>query len=446
MDLNADEQLEQHQEHSSFQELQHLNIDLCLELIFPYLELDDLANAADTCKQMQSAAEDAFARNYGGNVFVVSERAYYGKNDFERDTTIYIGNRKRCFQVLRSFGHLISGLYLIYYEFTKPFWMELDKYVENYCANYISRLEILGRKCSFRNLPSTFPRVENVVLLSCELDGRITELNERFPKMRSLVLARDFFHWTKVCYEPSIVEHFPHLEHLSVFLADWHEKRHGLREHTVLSILRLNPSLRRLNLCSDHYLSEEFVRSVSEICESLNTLQITGRALNFHGKIHFKNVKMLTIQLHRGIFDTPIPLTFDALEIFKCRFLELEPFVFDFIRNNPTIVKLDLLFLDHVKHIFAFKNTAETKRLFASVKEVWLIISNNTFSSAKEITNFMDNCPSVQSLVLKAKDMLVYNKLKEFTKLLEHNMIFTTNEKERVFIYQRPIQNNLRRM
>lgn len=68
MDLDNDQQ------YSSFQDIQHLNIDLCLELILPYLNVQDLANCADTSKQMRRAAEIIFAHKYGRTLFDIGEK------------------------------------------------------------------------------------------------------------------------------------------------------------------------------------------------------------------------------------------------------------------------------------------------------------------------------------------------------------------------------------
>lgn len=41
------------EEYSSFKDFQHINIDLCLELICEHLDLGDLVMVADSCKQIK---------------------------------------------------------------------------------------------------------------------------------------------------------------------------------------------------------------------------------------------------------------------------------------------------------------------------------------------------------------------------------------------------------
>lgn len=153
MDSSDDEQLELDQQNSSFQEFQHLNIDLCLELIFPYLDVSDFGNVADSCKQMKRAAEIVFAHKYGRNVFLHERRRKWisAYSVLTHRNLIYIHDPKMCYQVLRSFGHLISKLHLECYESNDLFLTHLDEYVTKYCANYITELEFTDRKRSFEN-------------------------------------------------------------------------------------------------------------------------------------------------------------------------------------------------------------------------------------------------------------------------------------------------------
>lgn len=274
---------------------------------------------------------------------------YYAAT-FECDTYrsfVYLYDSKICFKVLRCFGHVISKVHLAYYGFTDLFWMHFDEYVKKYCANYITELEFYIRNRSFENLQISFPNVETVRLLNCNLDKSITKFNERFPKMRGLELARGYSKGTKADDESCIVAYYPHLEHLSINISSWMSRAYvlGFRDETVLSVLELNPNIQSLQLCSDWGLEEEFVRSISKICKSLDILQITGCPLRFKGKIHFKSVKTFKIDHQCRFFNSPIPLTFDAVEAFE--FDSVSPFksfLFDFVRNNPTIVKLSLLF------------------------------------------------------------------------------------------------------
>lgn len=77
--------------------------------------------------------------------------------------------------------------------FTDLFWIRLDEYLVKYCANSLTELEFLHRELSFEKLQITFPNIQKIQLTNCYLDDFITKFNERFPKMRSLELARGYY-------------------------------------------------------------------------------------------------------------------------------------------------------------------------------------------------------------------------------------------------------------
>lgn len=56
MDTSDSEQLDEEQ-YSSFSDFRQLNMDFCLELVCPYMDVNDLSSVADSCKQMKRAAE-----------------------------------------------------------------------------------------------------------------------------------------------------------------------------------------------------------------------------------------------------------------------------------------------------------------------------------------------------------------------------------------------------
>lgn len=339
------------QEVSSFHDFQHLNIDLCLELIFPFLDVIDLSRAADTCEQMRSAANRAFSRKYGKYRFCIKpnticeELTSYKCNSF--NNRIWLRSPKLCLQVVRCFGHLICKLHLICnFDLSDMYLSHLDDYLIEYCANYLTDLAIAGRHRSFAKFQASFPNVENVQLLDCSLDRPITKFNERFPKLRRLELAPRFRECTTVTDHFCIVAHFQHLEHLSIAVHKIYlQYQCGFQEKSILSCLTLNPNIRSLNLVQSGMLSlrKEFLENVSELCMSAEKLQISGFPLRFDGRVHFKNVKYFKMNHYYDLTLPRFPLTFGALEVFD--YESLKPsvrFIFDFIRSNPTLTKLNL--------------------------------------------------------------------------------------------------------
>lgn len=85
--------------------------------------------------------------------------------------------------------------------------------------------------------------------------------------------------------------------------------------------------------------------------------------------------------------------------------------------------------------MFSHENVIEMKKSFVSVKEFEFFIRDYPYSSTKEISNFINNCPCVQRLTLEVNDINFYNKLINLIKSSEHNKVFAIVEKERRFIY-----------
>lgn len=318
----------------------NLNIDLCFELIFPYLDLKDLVNVADTNKQMKDAAETTFCRKYGRNLFVFYTKTQHVLQSTARVTYLDVRDSKMCFGVLRCFGHLITKLMLDYYFSFPLFCSRLDFYVNKYSIDYVTELEIYGYESALESLQEPILNVEKIRLILCDLDEPSTRLNYLFPNLRSLEFARDFLVSTKIDDQYCIASNYPHLEHLSVHVTNDSEIP-GFREEIILAALKANPQIRSLCLYSlDYDLPIDFFHKISESCECLETLEINGNLSEFDDVVHFKSVKTFSI-FPIGCHLKSMPFTFDDLEIFNWKVPSLiEEFIFSFIQNNPTIRKI----------------------------------------------------------------------------------------------------------
>lgn len=330
-------QLDQH--HSNGPDYQNLNMDLCLELVFLYLDLKDLVSAADANKQMKDAAELTFRCRYGKNLFVFYTKTQHVLPSTVRVTYLDVSrDPKLCFGVLRCFGHLISKLLLDYYFSSPLFCSRLDIYISKYSIDYVTEFEIYGYENALKNIQRPFPNVEKLRLILCDLDQSSTKFNEWFPKLRSLEFARDFLVCTNIDDQSCVATHFQNLKHLSVHVSNDSEIP-GFREENILAALKANPQIRSLCLYSlDYDLPLEFFRKISETCDCLETLEINGYLAQFNSTVHFKKVKMFSL-CPIGCHITSIPFTFDALKAFNWKVSELQESIFSFIQNNPSITK-----------------------------------------------------------------------------------------------------------
>lgn len=349
---------------------------------------------------MKRAAELTFAHKYRKTHFYIYESKELCP--FSNDgNEIYLCEKKICFRVLRCFGQMISQLSLKCSRSTAIFWTYLDEYVKQYCANNLTQLAFWSRMISFENLQITFPSVENVRFIDCKLNKTITKFNARFPKMRSLEFAIGYRSHTEVDEQHCIEAHFPYLEHLSINFPGTRAKEIGFQEKNVLNALKLNRgNLRSLNLCDTfNFHKAPFIRAISEMCESLDTLQITGYPLQNHGKIHFKNVKTFKIDHLYSNLRSPISLTFDTLETLECHSVSsLPPFLFDFVRMNPSITKMRLSFTcDSLTRDEIIK----MKKSFAFVKEIEQIDILIRDIIPADISFFVNSFKSLKKLILK---------------------------------------------
>lgn len=173
------------------------NLGLCYELIFPYLELSDLVSVADSTKLMKISAEQIFFRKYRNKQILIREqkisRYYWEKYEkvLVREGLVHLKDTKTCFGNLRCFGNQISDLFIQYSrcphkQFLNPFF---DCYINEYCANHLTKLGIAFKGDLFNNFTKPFPNVEDFFFRSFDLNGQKIKLSNWLPKLRSLRIA-----------------------------------------------------------------------------------------------------------------------------------------------------------------------------------------------------------------------------------------------------------------
>lgn len=112
--------------------------------------------------------------------------------------------------------------------------------------------------------------------------------------------------------------------------------------------------------------------------------------MKLNDKIHFKSVKTLKMDHQCYKFNSSIPFTFDALEVFEWRSLfPLPTFVVEFIRNNPT---MNLLSITDMNNLFTHDKVIELKKSFAFVKEFEFSFHSKFFLCEKKIPILLDYC------------------------------------------------------
>lgn len=377
--------------YSSFPDFQHLNIDLCLELIFPYLSLVDLVTVSDACKQMKYAAQIEFLRKYKNYklhwilIPYPTPRTEEPPIDLSRDHEILLHGGKICFRFLRNFGHLLSKLVLY-----TGHWKCMEQYVNKYCADYLTHLK-LDYLCSSdeldisENFQKPFPNVHCVHLNGWIRTGQ-NGFDYFFPKLRTLSV-KGF----EVKDQWWLATHFPHLENLFLY----HESSYCYTKFSIdiiLYVIKLNPQLRDIRLGLSLKSHPIILQTISETCKSLEKLCIW---IGYHDKfdfLRFNNVRILEVWSEENVtFDA---FHFDALESFYFHSMTMRWFDENFIERHPSLTKLQF---------YTFKNEHSGSEYmsiaFARIKEIEVF--NNI--SAEDAVSFLDNLKSLEKLTITFK-------------------------------------------
>lgn len=171
MDLRSNSSRVDQEYYSIFEQHENLNVELCFELVFPYLNARDLVSVADSCKQMKNMAEVTFHEKYRrGWVFIVEPNgSASNQREAHHLNQECVLDSRRCFGLLRCFGHMIFNLKLNYDHSPLPLSSRLIEYVIKYC-NSVNQIEFSS---NMRR-----PSAEDVIafLDSCKSLRRLTFL------------------------------------------------------------------------------------------------------------------------------------------------------------------------------------------------------------------------------------------------------------------------------
>lgn len=334
--------------------LTDLDYHSCLVRAPILLDIDDLLNVADTSKRMREAAQVALGLKYTrhfeiivGNLGIrLDPGSLY---DLKNNNCIKSRNTRFLLRFFRCFGQIISSckLTLCSNGITAAEWQAIFEYVNRYSNISLKQLYIehYEERC-LHSATQPFVNVDDVLI------------NFEIPKDQSKWL------FTKVqainvhsldlgCLE----QHLPELKLLKLdsfrdlFFTFDLEERKSRSLQSILECFRCNPQLRELHLEIPTDMIIVSLQSAAELLPSLEHLyiKITDSSYLVQASatmkpIHFKNVKTFVFEYYGSYV---IPLTFDKLEHFECvpegffhRDYSQHEHVYDFIRNNPKIVKL----------------------------------------------------------------------------------------------------------
>lgn len=230
--------------------IENLN-DNCLIEIFKDLSLDDLINVSVSSARFKVSSCIVFKKNFAKNVIVDPDK-----------------NRLRSVVLLKTFGHLIDGLTVIYKEDYNRFNQELDQAIIKYSAESVTEIEFIkSDKFLFNNqIVRPLAKVTKVTFIRCVVGRCIFEFNKWFPNAHSLELLESTIVSTSdaMCIE----QPFPKLTHLAIINPKQHCEYQTTNANIVLlqplftngnteMAIHLNPQIKSLKLKHNH-IQDEF--------------------------------------------------------------------------------------------------------------------------------------------------------------------------------------------
>lgn len=360
--------------------LTDLNID-CLENVLGYLELGDLINAADANKRLNEAANFVFVRKYNrANIRFLPNSSCFGISYKKEDKYMYVKGLKVSLQLLRCFGHLISGLACC---LIGKHHHHIINYINEYCSESLKKIEIRYLKIGWETqLKKPFSNIEDVTFSFLEFNST-DWINRLFPKMRTLDTTGYFVN----------ANHFANLEELILS---------GFDENLVL-LLRLNPQLKFLRIeesaCSS--ISSELSTAFETLTnlESLffNIGNLANNVVNH--VIHLKSVTTLT--LCRDALK--IPFSCGQLKNLTLCNIQINHTTFRFLNENPTISHL------RISHFCGFGalDATDSLRLAKSLPLLRSIYIDANWS-ADEAIDFMSKLEHLERFEFELRDTTTY--------------------------------------
>lgn len=264
--------------------------DDCKELIFEYLELEDLISIGDTSKQLYTSVCQTFRRKLHGNgkiqfglpcsdayvfnlkplddcIHLFFMLIFYNRFTKEYiypnpviEPDICVTNGVIALKIVRLFGHLIMNLHLDYQLFyvrkgdphsDVKFCKFIDYYLSEFCSESLHEISLQGsfrtaKHYCFEDAHKPFVNVKKVHTERCAF-GEKLPFNKVFPNLRTLKLGYNT--WT----HPSAIRmNFNSLENLWFYDKNYNIAQMDFKEEDIEEMLRLNPQIQNAVLLLDN--------------------------------------------------------------------------------------------------------------------------------------------------------------------------------------------------
>lgn len=277
----------------------------CLENVFSFLNMEDLLNVADSNTYLRSSVISTLCRKHKIRTNMVKIDAAYFKTKCGVsiqivNDSIVIWKPLQAFKFLRLVGQQMTQLYMRSGKNGKKIFIErcakIMDYICEYCSDTLTSLK-LWCGTDF-NAMKTFTNLEHLSVSWTELNT--SNLNETFPRLRTLSLSLSFFIMPGQTW---IATKFNQLEELRIVATS----PDILSENLVKQLIELNPGLRCLSLPCDFVPDAELLLVISRHQKRLETLKISYESwscVRYKGApFKFESVQTLHLTIGRASMD-----------------------------------------------------------------------------------------------------------------------------------------------
>lgn len=348
----------------------HLN-DFCLEKIFRYLDLVDMANVAESNVRLAVPAESVFAQIHNPNhrLFLKFHGEKVEIPDWQR-------NKIDLYIVRNMFKHFGKHLKKIKFFIKKSVFYSLFNVIAEHCSNTLEELECLGFEAcrDLCNASIPFVRLDKLIfseIFTISYGPTLSDFNERFPNLRQL----EFHNVRNIFTKFAVEQRFSHLEHFGIYI---HPYASFQKEYfaAIRGIADLNPQMKSLGIL---IRSSENVDPPDDFLlvpmPNIERVEIGGQFLQSNAPFHFENLTRMKV----GPFDAPHPISLPS----QIKHLELLGFRVDdklmnLLHQCPNLTVFSLIAFE----VFNLDYVQQMTRLFPQVEEV------------EFITNFKEDPPT----------------------------------------------------
>lgn len=243
---------------SSGRKITSLN-DKCLKKVCSYLEIDDLAHLASSCKRFIPICIETFEKQYEKMQFPIRVFEIYDADKFDRYESLFT-----------HFGKFIKRLRV---EFDSPDHhdnRDMHELIVEHCHATLTELHYIEMEKRMA-IHRTFPRLTHLTLTRCHLGATISHFQKWCPNLRSLDLEMVQGVINTACIERPL----PTLEHFGlVNFVDCNFSNKNVRR-----FIKNNPQLKGLRLCRDIFgmalkITTEYISYIDQSLPNLEALDL----------------------------------------------------------------------------------------------------------------------------------------------------------------------------